>query len=239
TDFPIHLGDRIFLNDIIQATNANLISLVQSDLHQTRSLGKSQIKTYQVDQAEINLLLEVIHPPISLLIFGAGHDAIPLVEQAKWLGWTVTLCDHRPGYTNRDRFPGADHIIFCEPEQVAQYQLALTPQTAAVVMTHAYLRDQFLLKTLLPSVVPYIGLLGPKRRSQQILQELQQSGLFFTNQQLQRLHSPIGLDLGAETPQEIALAIVAEIQAVFAQRSGGWLRDRSAPIHTTDRGLMI
>ncbi|MEB3293287.1 MAG: XdhC family protein, partial [Synechococcales bacterium] len=105
TDFPIHLGDRIFLNDIIQATNADLISLVQSDLHQTRSLGKSQIKTYQVDQAELKVLLEVIHPPISLLIFGAGHDAIPLVEQAKWLGWTVTLCDHRPGYTNRDRFP--------------------------------------------------------------------------------------------------------------------------------------
>jgi xanthine dehydrogenase accessory factor len=99
------------------------------------------------------------------------------------------------------------------------------------VMTHHYLRDQIALKTLLPAAVPYIGLLGPKRRSQQMLQELQQSGVAISPQQLQRLYTPIGLDIGAETPQEIALAIVAEIQAVFAQRSGSWLRDRTQPIH--------
>jgi xanthine/CO dehydrogenase XdhC/CoxF family maturation factor len=98
-------------------------------------------------------------------------------------------------------------------------------------MTHHYLHDQALLRSLLPSSLQYLGVLGPKRRTQQLLEDLRLEGFAPTNAQRQRLYHPVGLDLGAETPEEIALAIVAEIQAVLTNRTGGLLRDRNAPIH--------
>jgi xanthine/CO dehydrogenase XdhC/CoxF family maturation factor len=101
----------------------------------------------------------------------------------------------------------------------------------AVVMTHNYLHDLELLKTLLPSPVRYLGILGPKSRTEKLFQDLQEQGITPTETQLQRLYSPVGLDIGADTPEEIALSIVAEIQAVLANHSGGSLRNKLGPIH--------
>lgn len=100
-----------------------------------------------------------------------------------------------------------------------------------VVMTHNYLDDARLLKALLPSPVSYLGILGPKQRTLKLLEEINADGFGRANSGLARLHSPVGLDIGAETPEEIALAIVAEIKAVSAARRGGSLRERNAPIH--------
>ena len=84
---------------------------------------------------------------------------------------------------------------------------------------------------MLPSLISYIGVLGPKRRTEQLLQNLQTEGISHCKADLERLHAPIGLDIGADTPEAIAMAIVAEIQAVLAQRNGGFLKHRSMPIH--------
>ena len=98
-------------------------------------------------------------------------------------------------------------------------------------MTHNYLADLQLLKTLLPLPINYLGILGPKRRTAQLLSQLQETGIEFSDLQLNRLHAPAGIDIGGETPEEVALCIIAEIKAVDTARSAGFLRNSGAPIH--------
>lgn len=138
------------------------------------------------------------------------------------------MADHRSAFLKSERFPLADRMILSRLEPGHEL---IDNCTAAVVMTHNYLHDLELLKILLPSAVTYLGILGPKSRTKQLLQKLQQ-GMRPTAAPLHRLHGPIGLDLGADTPEAIALSIVAEIQSVLANRSGGLLRDRKGPIHS-------
>lgn len=226
-------GQRWFMTSL-EKTPVKPVELDQSlteDLQEVLRSRQHQFKTYILADAIIEVFLECIQPPVSLVIFGAGQDAIPVVEGAKQLGWHVTVCDNRPGYVTRDRFPTADQVLFCEPDDVSQYPELLREANQIVIMTHQYHCDLILLRHLLPSAVSYIGLLGPKQRSARLLHDLNMGGFIPNNIQLKRLHAPIGLDMGAETPEEIALAIIAEIQSVRMQRTGTFLRDRSGGIH--------
>ena len=180
---------------------------------------------------EAHVFLEVIAPPLPLVIFGAGHDAVPLIRLAKeQMGWNVTLVDHRAAWATPQRFPWADSIIVCSPQEVAR-RVPLTPNAAALVMTHQFPCDVALIRELLPSPAGYIGLLGPRRRTERLLSELAGEGFVVTEEQRTRLHGPVGLDIGADSPEQIALSIVAEIQAVTAGRGGGQLREQSGAIH--------
>lgn len=187
------------------------------------AVSRSFTETYQTEKATLELFFEIIRPPLSLLIFGAGADAVPLFEIAKSLGWRVSIIDHRPAYASAERFPEADEILVVRPENVAA-SLMPDENTAAVVMTHNYESDKHLQKFLLRTKARYIGALGPKKRTEKLLAEIGASWP-------ENLYAPVGLDIGAETPEEIALAIVAEIQAVFSQRFGGFLRDKRTGIH--------
>ncbi len=207
-----------------------IASSVLNDAHVALQNKKSRLKLYQLPQGEAEIFIEVIQPPVPLVIFGAGHDAQPVVDLAKALGWQVTVIDSRPDYAKRERFPTADAIIMSRPEQISK-NVSLDSRTVAVVMTHNYLHDQEILRTLLQSAVGYIGVLGPKSRTQQLIKELQEEGINPTSEQLQRLYSPVGLDIGADTPEAIALSIIAEIQAILNHRGGGFLRNRTQPIH--------
>ncbi|MBL1178371.1 XdhC family protein [Pantanalinema sp. GBBB05] len=220
-------ADQTVIHGIADQT---LATRLLQDTERCLITGRSQVITYTLEQGTVEVFIDVIQPPVPLLVFGAGYDAIPVVQLAKQLGWQVTVIDHRPMYANDDRFPQANQIIVCHADEILT-QLNLNPQTIAIVMTHHYLQDQALLKLLLPSPIRYLGILGSKSRTQQLLQDLYHHGLQYTESQLQRLYAPIGLDLGAETPDEIALAIVAEIQAVLNQRSGQPLREKSGAIH--------
>lgn len=200
------------------------------DSYQGLANGQTQVKFYPLANGAAEVLIEVIQPPVSLLVFGAGYDAIPVVHLAKQLGWQVAVIDHRPAYATRDRFPLADTLICCHPADL-QAHLTLNSRMAAVVMTHHYRQDQRLLQTLLPSPIRYLGILGPKRRTQQLLEDLRSQGLVPTESHLSRFYGPVGLDIGAATPEAIALAIIAEVQAVLTNRCGGFLRDRQEPIH--------
>lgn len=153
------------------------------------------------------------------------------MQLAKQVGWQVTVLDHRPALLSRDRFPFADHLLTYTPTQPQTYRSQLTPSIVAVVMTHHYSTDLALLNTLLPTPLRYLGVLGPKRRMQQLEHDLAAQGITLTLAQRQRLYNPIDLDIGAETSAEIALAIVAEIQAAITERTGHPLRDRPGPIH--------
>lgn len=138
--------------------------------------------------------------------------------------------DSRPAYATSERFPSADVLVISRPEQIRE-RITIDPRTVGVVMTHNYLQDQELLKTLLPSAVRYLGILGPKSRTERLLRELLEQGVALTENNLSRLYAPIGVDIGADNPEEIALAIMAETRAVLANRSGGLLRERKGSIH--------
>ena len=176
----------------------------------------------------------MLQPPIPLVIFGGGHDAIPLVQFASELGWHVTVVDGRPSSASRSRFPRADAVMLCPPEQ-AWAQVPLASDTVAVVMTHNYRSDLKLLELLLPSPVRYVGLLASKARSTRLLKEFDAARGEVTLAQRRKLHAPVGLDIGADTCEEIALAIVAEIRSSLAGRAGGSLRERRTPIHEAAR----
>jgi len=226
------LGDRLLISETGRGhdgiADEELAARVRPDAGDVLASGKSSAREYAVSGGSVAVFLEVLTPPQPLVIFGAGHDAPPLVRLAKEMGWHVTIADARPAYATWERFPQADAVLACPPEEAAS-RLALDARTAVVLMTHNYLHDRALLEQLLPSPVRYLGVLGPKRRTGRLLAEL--SPAIVSDDALSRLHSPVGLDIGADTPETIALAIVAEIQAVTAGRPGRFLRDRSGPIY--------
>lgn len=179
---------------------------------------------------ELRVFTELLLPPLRLLVCGAGHDAIPLVRQAASLGWRVTVADVRRPFLSQDRFPDASGFLDVEPLTVAD-AFAPDARTSVVVMTHNYLRDIDYLRSLLDCGLAYLGVLGPRRRTDQMLAELAAAGVEPTSADRDVLHAPAGLDLGAEGPEEVAWSIVAEMLAVHRGRGGGPLRDRTAPIH--------
>jgi xanthine dehydrogenase accessory factor len=175
------------------------------------------------------LFCEFLPPPLLLTLYGAGDDALPLSRLARELGWQVSVFDPRPAMATKARFPGA--------LRVESYSAESPPPpppdqwAAGVVMTHHYRFDLPLLRTLLPHRWQYLGLLGPKKRADRLLSELQAEGLEITPEMRARLHAPVGLDLGSGTPEAVALCILAEIQAVTTGRNGRPLRERTQPIH--------
>ncbi len=209
--------------------DVSLLSQIESESNR-RTETLSARKPLPFHAGTIDLFFETIEPPLPLVIFGAGADAIPLVEAAKLLGWQVTVVDHRPAYATKDNVPHADAVVLAEPEDF-QRNVGLTDRHIAVIMTHNFEKDRKLLRTLLQSPARYVGLLGPKTKFDNILQALEQEGFKPGVEERKKLHAPIGLDLGAETPEEIALSIISEIKAVLSGRSGGFLKDRIGPIH--------
>jgi xanthine/CO dehydrogenase XdhC/CoxF family maturation factor len=219
--------DGTFKSDI---EDADLVAQIRDDSWKALNDSRSTVKAYPLPTGKAEVFIEFIQPLVPLMIFGAGHDAVPLVRLAQELGWYVTVVDSRQADATQSRFPSADEVVLSRLEEISD-RIQLDQRTVAVVMTHNYLHDLELLKILLPSPVRYLGILGPKSRTEKLFQDLQEQGITPTEKQLQRLYSPVGLDMGADAPEEIALSIVAEIQAVFADRSGGSLRNQPGPIH--------
>ncbi|MBD2356624.1 XdhC family protein [Tolypothrix sp. FACHB-123] len=230
----VKIGDRLIIkpnnNLITNITDSALESALIDDAQIALTNQKSTINKYQLSSGIVEVFIEIIQPPTHLIIFGAGQDALPVLQFAKALGWRVTIVDCRANEATKERFALADDVILSRRE-ILQQQISVNEQTIAVVMTHNYLDDLAILKILLPSPIKYLGILGPKRRSEKLLAELSDEGQAYSAEQLDKLHSPIGLDIGADTPEAIALSIIAEIQAVLANRCGNFLKNRTLPIH--------
>ncbi|HEX8465947.1 MAG TPA: XdhC family protein [Abditibacterium sp.] len=192
-----------------------------SRLHEASFEGRPQI----IETAEGRAFIETLEAPQPLFIFGAGADVVPLDNIGRAVGWNVQILDLRSPSPSRMTFVEATHLA---PENLSQ--LEIPDGAACVIMTHNFLHDLELLKHLLPSSAAYIGILGPRRRTDELLEKLGSesllSGISPSQSQLERLFAPIGLDLGAETPEEIALSIVAEIQKVKRTKSGASLREK-------------
>ncbi|HUZ04103.1 MAG TPA: XdhC family protein [Acidobacteriaceae bacterium] len=164
------------------------------------------------------VFVETLEPPQRLIIFGAGEDARPLARLAYLLGWSVVVADGRPGLARAERFPEAESVIHLPQLTRALDSLHLSANDAAVLLTHSYEQDRALLPQLLPVGLRYLGLLGARHRSRLLVTETAAQLGCTPEECLQHLHAPVGLDLGGDTPEAVALAIIAEIQSVLHQR---------------------
>ena len=182
-----------------------------------------------INKEEYTCFIELLMPVVNLVVVGAGNDVMPLVQMAKVLGWNVTLVDGRPNYITAERFPTADKLIVAKPDEVVK-QIQPDDRTVLMLMTHNYNYDSALLVHLLPLHLPYIGILGPKKRMHKMLEEIPGAG---KETDYMNIHGPAGLDIGSETPEEIALSILAEIQGVLNKLSGVPLRKK---LYIHDRG---
>ncbi|MDL2345848.1 XdhC family protein, partial [Deinococcus sp. MIMF12] len=174
------------------------------------------------------VFVDVNSPPPELVIYGAGHDAVPLAAQAHALGYTVRVVDPRPAFLTPGRFPGAT-LHDLAPQELGGF----TPGERAhlIVMNHHLDRDRVCLAHALGSGAGYVGVLGPRSRAEDLLRELEAEGVTFTPEQLAQLRSPVGLRLGAEAPEEVALSILGELMAWRRGYDGGFLSGHAGRIH--------
>ncbi len=202
------------------------VALVRAALAGLRS-GCRRVAT---PQGAARIFVEVMRPPLRLVVCGAGHDAVPVVRLGAQLGWRVLVLDRREGLLSTERFPGAVGFVHAEFSD-ARDAVRVDRHTCVLVMTHNYLHDKELLRAFLPSDAGYIGVLGPRARTEKILRELRGAGVQVAGESEARLFGPVGLDIGGETPDEIAISVVGEILAAARGRRGGFLRERHGPIH--------
>jgi xanthine/CO dehydrogenase XdhC/CoxF family maturation factor len=180
----------------------------------------------------IEVAFEVVMPAVRLIVCGTGPDAAPVARFASQLGWDVTVVDHRP-LTNAHsaRFPGARVVECAEALRLAEV-VPVNPRTAAVVMSHNFPRDRDYVQALLAGNVAYLGVLGPRARTERMLSEFA-TGNAALPAIGDRFFAPVGMDIGGEGPDAIALAIISQVSAVASGRAGGHLRDRRAPVHAS------
>lgn len=230
---PGKVGARLLLDEEgmrTDVTDAGLQKKLHADAEAGLSGGRTRVHRYGSGEGAVDVLVEVVRPPRPLFIFGNGQDAAPLVRLAAELGFHVTLVANRPSGVPPDAFREADVTLNATPE-TALTKLSLPADAAAVVMTHNLLHDRGFLRLALESECAYVGALGPRLRTEQMLSELQGQGFVLTEAHRRRLHSPTGLDLGGEQSEEIALAILSEVLADASAREGASLRLRAGPIH--------
>jgi xanthine dehydrogenase accessory factor len=194
-----------------------------------RALGDERSRTIELPEWG-RAFIEVLSPPVRLLVCGAGHDAIPLVRFAAGLGWRVEVLDDRDAFLKPHRFPGAMRFVKTDPIDAAA-RAGVDERSYVVVMSHNFLRDKDYLRSFLGSRAAYIGMLGPRARLDRVLDALRSEGYEPRPEDLTVVHGPAGLDLGGDGPEEVGWAITGEILAVRNGRSGAFLRDRSGPIH--------
>jgi len=207
-----------------------LENFILEDVRAAMVAEQSAFKQYVGNDFNVTAFIEFLQPAVSLVVIGAGNDAIPMMQLGDLVGWDVRVVDGRNTHAKPERFASACQILVSKPEKVLE-QIPIDRQTVFVMMTHNYNYDLALLKALLPREVPYIGMLGPKKKLDRMIDELREEGMEITDEMLGKVFGPVGLEIGAETAEEIALSIIAEIRAVLNGKPGGCLRYKREVIH--------
>jgi xanthine dehydrogenase accessory factor len=193
--------------------------------------GSSSHRSVQFAEGSADLFIEYLSTPQHLVVFGAGPDALPVVRLACDLGWNVSVIDAREAFLHRESFPGTVTLLAASPEEMVG-RAGVTANSLALAMTHNFNHDCSVLKRLFETEARYIGLLGPRAKADLILEYLRKEGTEVTPRDLRRFHAPVGLDIGAESPEEIAHSVIAEMLAVVHGRRGEFLRDHPGPVHS-------
>jgi xanthine dehydrogenase accessory factor len=208
-----------------------IYEVLKGNCNDALAAKRSIIKKIEVNKLPYEALIEYIAPPVSLIIAGAGNDVKPLLSTATILGWEVTVADGRSTHATSYRFPEAKNVFIAKPNELID-KVIIDSRTFFVLMTHNYKYDLALLKLLLDTNCKYIGILGPKTKLERMLYDLGNEGMNITEEQLNCIYGPIGLDIGADASEEIAISVVAEIKAIMTGRQGTSLRYKEEKIHT-------
>lgn len=217
-------GQR-FLSDCKGESRTNISDPDLNTRIETELKAASRSETHVFTLGDgVEVFAETLVPPTRLLIFGAGDDAVPLTQLARYLGWQVMLFDGRAHYARPGKFPEAE-LVMASSAKDLNLDDYVDPWTVAVVMTHSYSQDMEALQALSLKAVSYLGVLGPRKRALQLMKDSRAAG---------NIHSPMGLDIGADGPEQVALSVIAEIQGVLNKRNGGSLANRTGPIHTRE-----
>ena len=207
-----------------------LAEIVADEVDRLVAAGESDTVAVDGDDGRVELFVDGIEPPPELVVFGSGHDVGPVAELATLADFRVTVVSFRGLHADEERFAAADEVVSASPGEVADLR-EWDAETYAVVMTHNFVDDRLALEALLSTPVPYVGVMGPRKRFAEMRERFREEGREFDDAELERVYTPIGLNLGGDTPYRIACSIVTEVLAVAHDRSPGHLRDRDEPIH--------
>lgn len=230
-----HPGTCLLYNgenvDLLTALPRELHDTLLNDVSTSLLTKKTAFTTYHFDEDEITAYIEYVPPVVSLIIAGAGNDTDPLVEMASILGWQVTLIDDGRDRNTKAGRPFATCQVKAPNPESALENVLVDDMTFFLLMTHNYNYDLVMLRQLLKQDARYIGVLGPRKKLDRMLSELSKQEFRISERQRSSIYNPIGLEIGAETPEEIALSIIAEIQSVIAGIDARSLRNANEVIH--------
>ena len=226
------IGTRLLIAGSEENTSAleSQLPILEQHINVAKTKRQSVLALIEEEGQRNEILIEYIAPTVHLVVVGAGNDAQPVVEMAHLLGWEITVVDGRASHVNATRFPQASELIVAPATGIIN-KMSVDPWTVFVLMTHNYSYDLTLLKELMHSATIYIGSLGPKTKLLRMFDDIHRAGITITESQKDKIYGPVGLDIGAETSAEIALAIVAEIKAVLSDRPGVPLKFLTTKIH--------
>lgn len=219
-------------------SNSRLSEVVKNEVNKRKQWKNSFQKEVTIDKDKAYLFYEIMRQPIHLMIYGGGYDVVPVVNLAKNLGWRVSVADECIAKTFPQKFPLADQVLNIAGKDVYNESRNLQ-KSYALVMSHNFKYDMEVLNGLLKTDIPYIGILGPKKRMGIMLEELGKNNAVSPDELDKRIFAPVGLNIGAETPDEIALSILSEILAFHNKKPAGFLKDKKGHIHDRESSLEI
>ncbi|QLG60334.1 XdhC family protein [Halorarum salinum] len=207
----------------------SVVDAVKTTAETIQNSGKATICDISTSGGDVQVFIDSIEPSPRLLLFGNQNDVHPVSRFGRQVGFEVIVASARGSRSSSSDFPCAHEVYATHPTDIHE----LTDErTYVVLMSHNLLDDQLALESLqFAPDVPYIGLMGPQERFEQICDKLAKDGTAFTADQLERVSTPVGLDLGGGEPMQIALSIVSEVLAIHNERTGGRLKDKKGPIH--------
>ncbi|WP_349254426.1 XdhC family protein [Halorientalis sp.] len=207
-----------------------LLAALEEPTRRLRATDASDTLTLRYEGSVVDVFVDSVTPPPELVVLGSGRDVAPVARAAAQVGFDVTVVTFRGGATSDDRFPAAGRVVSTSPADLRDV-VSFDADTYAVLMTHNFADDRIALTEVLDTPTEYVGLLGPRKRFEELRSVLAADGHHLTDDELNRVYTPVGLDLGGDTPSHVAQSIVAEVTAVHHDRSPRHLAERAGPIH--------
>ncbi len=223
-------GGRAYYREGFEAQTGEWPDWLTDALEEAAAALAGEGKAETLDFRGVSVFVDGLAPPPELYVFGTGHDVGPVVELAKKADFRVTVVGFRGANAKRDRFPKADDVVSTSPADVRE-ALDLHEDAYAVLMTHNFIDDRLALDELVKSSLEYVGLMGPRKRFEEMQEDFAEEGRSFSDAELEKIYTPAGLDLGGGTPYQIAFSIVSEVLTVHNDRTPRHLKAREGPIH--------
>ncbi|RQG87841.1 XdhC/CoxI family protein [Natrarchaeobius halalkaliphilus] len=239
SDGNVTVGDRTVLDSDLSSLGdadrnrlpSELVSNESDVVESLRESASSKAVQLETSAGTVSVFVDHLEPVPELLLFGNQNDVHPVARIGREAGFRVVVASSRGSRSDGSDFPYATRVVSTHPTEIDEAVRA-PENTYAVLMSHNFLDDRLALETLLEGTsVPYVGLMGPRKRFEEMQTEFEQEGVQLSQSQLERVSTPVGLDLGSDEPIQIALSIVSETLAVHNDRNGGRLKCREGPIH--------